>query len=94
MELTKSEQWQELLSSVDNFIFDCDGKIVLNKLKAPLKSHVLCFVSLALGVLWSAGEPIPGAQDVIKFLRENVRGRSSSYVCLPHRSYHGKVYTW
>ncbi len=26
MELKSADQWKELLASVDNFVFDCDGK--------------------------------------------------------------------
>ena len=80
MELKSSEQWKELVSSVDTFIFDCDGKSSYHgeNEKQPtmlIAIIVACYTCTCThtGVLWSGtGEAVSGAQDVVKFLREKV----------------------
>ena len=79
MELKSSEQWKELVSSVDTFIFDCDGKFLCSSYHGENEKQptmlTACYTCTCThtGVLWlGTGEAVSGAQDVVKFLREKV----------------------
>lgn len=66
----------EFLESVDTFLFDCDGKWIMN-----CNLNELSVLNLDVkGVLWTNNEVITGVPETLKYLRSLV---SIIIICIP-----------
>ena len=71
VELSTKQDWDSLLDSVDTVLLDCDGQLMNTNRFHDVQ--ILSFFLHPTGVLWTGLDTIvPGAQDVVKCLRQKV----------------------
>ena len=68
LEIASRKDWDLLLADVDTVLFDCDGTYRICLSYLPFIVHNLYFV----GVLWLGEECIPGAQELVRALKQKV----------------------